>query len=1224
MEKIEGLSIGLDLNTLKIDSGLKDLKSKLSLVNSEMKANLSVFDRADKSINKYESRISGLNKKIEVQKAIVDKAQKSYEKMVKEHGEGSTEAEKAARAYNNEAAKLNSLERYIKNVTEEMKEFQRQQKIQNSTLFKAGDSLIKFGSGLKSISDKTKELGQNLTNKITKPAVGAASALAGIALVKGFGRLVGIDTAKAKLKGLGHDAKSVELIMESAMASVRGTSYGMDEAATTAASAVAAGIKPGKELTRYLSLTGDAAAIAGASMSEMGSIINQVQTSQVAYTDNLNQLADRGIPIYQWLGKEAGVAAADVKKMASDGKISSQMFLKAIEKNIGGAAKKMGKESFTASISNMWAAVGRLGASFLDAGGKGGGFFSQLKPMINDFTGRLDDMGDIAQEAGVKFGKMFVGFVEKIKSIKASYDNLSPTMKDFIKNSAIAGTALAVGIGPSLKVLGTFGGFIGKISVNVGKFSKTIAEAGGFLKWLRLGLTALTGPVGLTTLGIAGLAAGFVVLDKKMDKPIIKSDIFKGKISDATKAAVGSYMKLDEDATAELNSLAYSSQTITDGMAKHMVSKYQEMGDKILQAMKENHAKQLQEQQSLFDQSSVLTEQEEAKRLAKLKADQLKEEEAHTKSQARIKEIWTTAANQKRGISDAEAKEIARLQEQMRTKAVQEMSASQKEQETILKNLKNNKSIIEAETAANTVKKSLETKNKVVKEANKQYSDTVAYAKTARDELHIISAEEAKKIIQEAKNKRNKVVSKAEDMHIKVIKSAKSQAGEHVDQVNWETGEVLSKWDNLYNGVLSAANWIRGLFGKEPIAKKGSIKENGRQKIKRQNAVLKPATKSYDEYAKGTPSTGHPGGPAIVGEEGRELAHIPGQGLTLLGASGPELFSNLPRGTSVLPNKQTEKLLKSYGFPGYADGIGDFFDLFLKGADSVWNFATDKFGLNKIALPSMMNNLIGNPLKSIGEMATSWIKDLWGNWFGDIGGSTGAGVQKWAGIAAKALSMTGQFTKANLDRLLYQMQTESGGNPRAINLWDINALRGTPSKGLMQVIDPTFKAYAMPGYNKNIWDPLSNILASIRYALSRYGSLARAYRGVGYETGGLINNEGLYRLAEGGYPEWVIPSDPSRRTDAMKLLALAGRQIQGNKRPNQLPNVSNNNSEINELVSRQDQQISLMQKQIELLTQLVLKDSNVYIGSKEIYDANKKEKDRQDRTRNVFKGVATI
>ena len=89
----------------------------------------------------------------------------------------------------------------------------------------------------------------------------------------------------------------------------------------------------------------------------------------------------------------------------------------------------------------------------------------------------------------------------------------------------------------------------------------------------------------------------------------------------------------------------------------------------------------------------------------------------------------------------------------------------------------------------------------------------------------------------------------------------------------------------------------------------------------------------------------------------------------------------------------------------------------------------------------------------------------------------------------------------NVARTLFQMRTESGVNPRAINLWDSNAKNGTPSKGLMQVIDPTFSAYAREGFNKDIYDPLSNVLASIRYAVSRYGSLSKAYRGVGYADG---------------------------------------------------------------------------------------------------------------------------
>ncbi|MGY3718860.1 tape measure protein, partial [Sutcliffiella cohnii] len=177
----------------------------------------------------------------------------------------------------------------------------------------------------------------------------------------------------------------------------------------------------GEKLTRYLSLTGDAAAIAGSSLGEMGSIFNKVQTSNKAYNGELQQLSDRGLPIYQWLADEAGVAADAVFDMASKGEISSEMLMKAIEKNIGGAAQKMGEESFTAGVANMWAAVGRLGASFLDAGGKGGGFFSQLKPLIGDFTKRIDTMGDFAEKAGVKFGEFFTGFIDKAKSVKAMY-----------------------------------------------------------------------------------------------------------------------------------------------------------------------------------------------------------------------------------------------------------------------------------------------------------------------------------------------------------------------------------------------------------------------------------------------------------------------------------------------------------------------------------------------------------------------------------------------------------------------------------------------------------------------------------------------------------------------------------------------------------------------------------------------------------------------------------
>jgi hypothetical protein len=66
---------------------------------------------------------------------------------------------------------------------------------------------------------------------------------------------------------------------------------------------------------------------------------------------------------------------------------------------------------------------------------------------------------------------------------------------------------------------------------------------------------------------------------------------------------------------------------------------------------------------------------------------------------------------------------------------------------------------------------------------------------------------------------------------------------------------------------------------------------------------------------------------------------------------------------------------------------------------------------------------------------------------------------------------------------------ESSGNPMAINGWDINAINGIPSKGLLQVIQPTFNAYHVPGTSWNIYDPVANITAAANYAADKYGSM---------------------------------------------------------------------------------------------------------------------------------------
>lgn len=205
----------------------------------------------------------------------------------------------------------------------------------------------------------------------------------------------------------------------------------------------------------------------------------------------------------------------------------------------------------------------------------------------------------------------------------------------------------------------------------------------------------------------------------------------------------------------------------------------------------------------------------------------------------------------------------------------------------------------------------------------------------------------------------------------------------------------------------------------------------------------------------------------------------------------------------------------------------------------------------------------------------------------------GSGVERWRNVAIRALKMTGQYSTANLNALLNQMRTESNGNPRAINNWDINAKNGTPSKGLLQVIDPTFRAYAMPGFNSNIYDPLSNILASIRYALSRYGSLRNAYRGHGYANGGIVNQHQIAEIAEGNKPEIIIPLDKAKRSRAMQLLAIAQDKL--GVKPKSVNNSSDSSGTLETLVS-------LMTQQNNLLSKLLAKDTSVKLDGKVIAD----------------------
>jgi hypothetical protein len=153
----------------------------------------------------------------------------------------------------------------------------------------------------------------------------------------------------------------------------------------------------------------------------------------------------------------------------------------------------------------------------------------------------------------------------------------------------------------------------------------------------------------------------------------------------------------------------------------------------------------------------------------------------------------------------------------------------------------------------------------------------------------------------------------------------------------------------------------------------------------------------------------------------------------------------------------------------------------------------------KGAVKGIFNGVVGKVKKEFDEMQK--MADS-----GAFADAPGGGASRWSGVATRALQIL-HLPLSWLGPLLRLIQRESGGNPMAINRTDINAQRGDPSRGLMQTIGATFSSYALRGYDRDIYDPLSNILAGLRYIKARYGSIFNVQQAVGatpkgYDNGG--------------------------------------------------------------------------------------------------------------------------
>lgn len=1189
--------IDLGLNDTAFKKGLQGSKQQTKFWMSEMKSNMRVMDLAGDKAGKLKARQEGLTKVIETQKKEVEQLTKRYKESYDEQGNATAKTADYAREVNNSVGKLAGFEKQLKDVSRELAN-------SSSKMIGFGNDVTAFGGKMQKFGGKITGVGKSLTKNITKPALAAVSALAGIALVKGFQRLKGIDEAKAKLMGLGHSGKEIDAIMTSALDSVKGTSFGMDEAATTAAGAVAAGVKEGKELTKYLSITGDAAAIAGTSLAEMGPIFNKVQTSNKAYTDNLNQLADRGLPIYQWLAEEAGVTAEEVSKMASSGEISSEMFLNAVEKNIGGAAKKMGDYSFTAKVSNIGASIGRIGANFLDAGGKGGGFFSTIKPLLNDLLEKLGDFEDTAAVLGEKFGKAFIQAIEKVKELKKQFDGLEQWKKDLMKKFAIS----MLIVGPIMQVLGgvvgKLGFVFGKIGTGItifGKLGTAIKIAGGFLPWLSGLLAAVNWPLILIGGAIVAVGVAFYQAYTKIEPFKLFIDELIASFVTFSTELYANYIKpaIDEIVRA-------FTEFITN-----LRKFWKENGEQILNGVKNFLGfvwAMIQPALGFWIGIFKAT----FKTIVDL-----------------IKIAWDTIT----GVFSGVFKVIGGLIKvftgiftgdwELMWEGIKDMASGAWEIVTsgfegfakAIGRIAGGIGDAIASGIGGAVNGVIDAINWVLDKLGAAKLDHVTwgskkkpnkagkmnskgqYATYAKGTdghpggpamVNDQKGSKFKELLQYPNGKtfipegRNVLIPNMPKGTKVLPATLTSQLVPHYAGGigNW-FGDKWNKFKDFTGDVWDYASNPRKLL-EMAVDKFSNISDMAQPWLDMSIGGVKNITSGAVSFVKNKMDEMFSAGGGFDGDDSKESNGV------------YSYLMNIARG-----------LMKKYGMaftsgfrPGdpYDHGQGLAADIALPGVvngSPIYQKAADE----AIRMPGVKYVITNGRWKQKGQSWAPW-RD--GDHYdhvhisgekpsGNNAGRGSSGVERWRETVVRALQLSGNYSDANVNRTLYQMKTESNGNPRAINNWDINAINGTPSKGLMQVIDPTFKSYAKTPFNKDIYDPLSNIMASVRYAVSRYGSLSSAFKGVGYENGGFITREHLAMVGEGNKPEMVIPL--TKKSRAVDLINKA-KQFIGMDDSTVV--VASSNERLERLIEQQNGVIAdLGDKMLALLSIIASKETNI-------------------------------
>lgn len=443
-ERIKGLQIDLSMRDVNISKTLAGVKREFRALNSDLKLSSNNFKYGEKSAASYKSRMNDLDGAIKQGTANLDSLKNQYEEVARTQGANSAKAIRLRTEYNNQAIAVNKMRDEYGRLNSYYKE-------NFSIAGRLSNSFKSVGSNMQNVGQQAQNLGSSLTSKITKPALVAGTAMAGITAKLGFDRLVGLDTAKAKLEGLGYSTKEVGSITDQVTHAIQGGMTTMAEGTDVAAGALAAGVKQGKELEKYIKLVGDASVGSNRPVSEMAMIFNRVQGQGKLMTQELNMI-EEGMPGFSnAMSKHLGVSYDAFREMVTNGEVSSKEFLEVMDDFAGGMAGAYSK-SWKGMVQNSKAYIGQIGEAFLSS------TFEQAKGGLHEFESMLKSPGakEWAAKTGEQLGNTLASIGNGIKGLVDWGQNLDgstqKTLGGIVKWLGIT----LVTMGPVLTIFGKF------------------------------------------------------------------------------------------------------------------------------------------------------------------------------------------------------------------------------------------------------------------------------------------------------------------------------------------------------------------------------------------------------------------------------------------------------------------------------------------------------------------------------------------------------------------------------------------------------------------------------------------------------------------------------------------------------------------------------------------------------------------------------------------------